>query len=144
MKGNLEVLPRKNRLSRGVVFLLGLLLYVYPFFSDCRAGERAQINPRSKITFNLEQLNEEGLYGPPNGLRALHYEFCIPGDPVHEAQVRQIDPTIKIFKTSRGRVGCTKGEYLCVGSTHQPNFRTILVNLAKLPYVKCIDQAFFE
>lgn len=138
------MLSRKNSLVRGIVFSLGLLLNVYAFCSDCRAGERAQLSARSKITFNLEQLNEKGLYGPPNGLRALHYEFCIPGNPVHEAQVRQIDPTIKIFKTSRGRVGCTRGEYLCVGSTHQPNFKTILVNLAKLPYVKCIDQAFFE
>ena len=134
---------RENRLG-GVFFLLGLLLNVYPFFSDCRADERAGISLRSKITFDLEQLNESGLYGPPDGLRGLHYEFCIPGDPVHETQVRQIDPTINIFKTSRGRVGCTKGEYLCVGSTQQPDFKTILLNLAKLPYVKRIDQAFFE
>ena len=138
------MLPKENWLSREIIFFLILFLIVYPFFSDCRAGEPAQISPRTKITFNLEQLNENGLYGPHDGLRALNYEFCIPGDSLHEAQVRRIDRTIVIFKTSRGRIGCTKGEYLCVGSTHQPDFKTVLVNLAKLPYVKRIDQAFFE
>jgi hypothetical protein len=62
-----------------VAFLLGLLLNVYNLFPDCRADEQAQLKSRSKITFDLEQLNENGLYGPPGGLRALHYEFCIPG-----------------------------------------------------------------
>ena len=120
---------------------------VFPFISSPRAeGPKNQplANSRSKITFNLEQLNEDGLYGPPDGLRALHYEFCIPGDPVTAAQVRQIDPTIEISPTSRGRIGCTEGEYLCLGNTHQPNFKAVLLKLAKLPYIKRIDQAFFE
>jgi hypothetical protein len=138
------LLPRENGLGRAVVFLVSLLLNLYPFLPDSRAGDRAQVDPRSKITFNLEQLNENGLYGPPDGLRALHYEFCIPGDPVHEAEVRQIDSTIEISRKSRGRIGCTEGEYLCVGSTHQPNFKTVLFKLAELPYVKRIDQACFE
>ncbi len=133
-----------NLLSQSVIFLLGLLLSMYSLLSDCRADDRSRVNPRSKITFNLEQLNENGLYGPPNGLRALHYEFCIPGDPVHAAQVRQLDPTIEISRKSHGRIGCSEGEYLCVGNTHQPNFKTVLLELAKLPYVKRIDQAFFE
>jgi hypothetical protein len=84
------------------------------------------------------------LYGPPGGLRALHYEFCIPGEAAPEAQVRQIDPSIQIFKKSRGRIGCGPGEYLCLGSTHQPGFKAVLLKLAGLPYVKRIDQAFFE
>ena len=32
----------------------------------------------NKISFDLAALNEDGLYGPPDGLRALDYEFCIP------------------------------------------------------------------
>ena len=138
------LLLRENRLGRGVVFLVSLFLNLYPFLSDCRAEARNQIDTRSKITFSLEQLNESGLYGPPDGLRALHYEFCIPGDSDHEAEVRQIDPTIQIFKTSPGRVGCTDEEYLCVGNTHQPDFRMVLCKLANLPYIKRIDQVFFE
>jgi hypothetical protein len=138
------LIPREKRVAREVVFLVSLLLNLYPFLLACRAEDRVQIDPRSKITFSLKQLTESGLYGPPHGLRALHYEFCIPGDPGHEAEVRQIDPTIQIFKTSPGRVRCTEGEYLCVGNTHQPDFRMVLYKLANLPYVKRIDQAFFE
>ena len=126
---------------------LTLVLVVFPTLSGSWAeGEKdqPQVNPMSKISFNLKQLNEQGLYGPPNALRALQYEFCIPGEPMYEAEVRQLDSTIEIFRKSSGRIGCTAGEYLCVGSTHQPNFKTVLFTLAKLPYVKRIDQAFFE
>jgi hypothetical protein len=135
----------KNILVQSLVFLLGLFLGLHPVLSECRAEERLpQIDPLSKITFNLEPFNEQGLYGPPGGLRALDYEFCIPGDAAHEAQVRRIDPTVKIYKKSSGRIGCAAREYLCVGNTHQPDFKTVLLRLAGLPYVKRIDQAFFE
>lgn len=124
--------------------LWGILLLLVSLCSSGLADEQVRINPRNKITFDLEQLDKNGLYGPPDGLRALHYEFCLPADPKLEAQVRRIDPTIQVFKSSPGRIGCREGEYLCVGHTHQPNFKTVLLKLAKLPYVKRIDQAFFE
>lgn len=102
------------------------------------------LDPRSKITFDLEHLNAQGLYGPPGGLRALDYEFCIPADPALEAQVKAIDPTIVIHAGSKGRIGCTKEEFLCIGNTHQPDFKEILLKLASLPDVKQIKQCFFE
>ncbi len=108
----------------------------------CEVGSR--IDPQSKISFNLGQLNDEGLYGPPSGLRALDYEFCIPADPTFEAQIKAIDPTIVVFAGSKGRVGCAQGEKLCIGNTHQPEFKTVLLKLASLPYVKQIKQSFFE
>jgi hypothetical protein len=111
---------------------------------DCRADERPPVNPLTKITFPLDQLNQDGLCGPTGGLRALHYEFCIPGDAAHAAQVREIDPTLRIYPKSRGRIGCGEGECLCVGSTHQPGFKTVLLRLAGLPFIRRIDQAFFE
>lgn len=98
----------------------------------------------AKITFDLEQLNENGLAGPPDGLRALSYEFCIPGDPEHIEEVRSIDPTIQLLPGGRGRVGCTAERILCIGSTHQPDFRGVLLRLAALPYIERIDQTFFE
>jgi hypothetical protein len=124
------------------LFSLFLCLYLIPF--RCQAADHPPLDPLSKITFKLDQLNQDGLYGPPGGERALHYEFCIPGDVPHEARVREIDPTLQVFQNSRGRVGCAAGEYLCVGSTHQANFKAVLVKLANLPYIKRIDQAFFE
>jgi hypothetical protein len=131
-------------LGKTVAFLFCLFLSVCLVLTCCLAEERPQIDPIGKITFRLDQLNQDGLYGPPDGLRALHYEFCIPGDGAHEAQVRDIDPTIQVFPKSRGRIGCAAGEYLCIGSTHQPNFKTVLFKLASLPYIKRINQAFFE
>ncbi len=117
-----------------------VLFTVMPGYAD----DGAHPDPLSKITFPLDQLNEAGLMGPPDGLRALDYEFCIPGDAAHVAQVRDLDPSLRVFTHSRGRANCGPGEYLCVGSTHQPGFRTILRRLAGLPFVKRIDQAFFE
>jgi hypothetical protein len=113
--------------------------------NQVQAGEAgSQIDPKSKINFNLGKLNNQGLYGPPGGLRALDYEFCIPADPAFEAQVKAIDQTIAIFAGSRGRVGCAQGEKLCIGNTHQPEFKTVLLRLASLPYIKQIKQCFFE
>ena len=130
--------------ARSIVCLVSLCLGVYLASSECRAEEAVKVDPMSKITFTLDRLNPDGLSGPPDALKALHYEFCIPGDAVHEAQVREIDPTVQVYPKSRGRIGCGEGEYLCIGSTHQPGFRTVLFRLAGLPYVKRIDQAFFE
>jgi hypothetical protein len=131
-------------LKKSITVLLTLFLNLYLLSPACRAEEPPQVDPMSKITFKLDHLNQDGLYGPPDGRKALHYEFCIPGDPAYAAQVRHLDPTIEIFSKSRGRVGCGPGEYLCVGNTHQPGFKAVLVKLASLPYVKRIDQAFFE
>jgi hypothetical protein len=131
-------------LKKGLAVLVTLCLSLCLLSPVCRAEERHQVDPLSKITFALDQLNQDGLYGPPGGLRALHYEFCIPGDAAHAAQVQHIDPTIEVFPTSRGRIGCGPGEFLCIGSTHQPGFKTVLLKLASLPYVRRIDQAFFE
>ncbi len=79
-----------------------------------------------------------------DGLRSLDYEFCIPADPQLAAQVKAIDPTIVIHAGSKGRIKCSREEYLCLGSTHQPEFRTVLLKLAALPFVKQINQCFFE
>ena len=128
----------------GVFLLIGLVLGLCPAPPGTRAEDPQPLDPLGKITFPLEGLNQDGLMGPPDGLRALSYEFCIPGDAAHEAQVRAIDPTLQVFHKSRGRIGCGPGDYLCVGSTHQPGFRTVLLKLASLPFVRRIDQAFFE
>ncbi|MCK5191008.1 MAG: hypothetical protein KAR12_13230, partial [Methylococcales bacterium] len=33
-----------------------------------------------KIEFDITKLNQQGLYGPADGLRSLSYEFCIPAE----------------------------------------------------------------
>ena len=97
-----------------------------------------------KITFDLTHLDDDGLYGAADGKRALSYEFCIPDTVGNRTEVKRIDPTVKFFAQSPGRIGCKEHENLCFGSTHQKDFRRVLQRLAELMYVQRIDESFFE
>src|SRR5262249_42287053 len=109
------------------------------------AGQtEVDMDPASKLGFDLSKLDEHGLYGPPNGLRALEYEFCIPAREDLVGHVRKIDPTLRVSRASPGRVGCSKDEYLCLGSTHQPGYRAVLLSLTQLDYVARIEQFYGE
>jgi hypothetical protein len=101
-------------------------------------------DPWQKITFDIFRLDESGLYGQPDGKRALSYEFCIPDTVQNRSEVKRIDPTVKFFAGSPGRIGCKEHENLCIGSTHQKDFRGVLQRLAELTYVQRIDESFFE
>jgi len=96
------------------------------------------------IDIDLSNVNGEGLRGPPGGLRAVHYEFCIPEDEGRAAEVRAIDPTARLAHGSRGRIGCASGQVLVLGYTHQPGYRQVLERLAALPYVERIVENHFE
>jgi len=100
--------------------------------------------PPDKIAFDPSTLNEQGLYGPVDGLRALSYEYCIPEGDGYADEVATIDPSAEIHPGSPGRIGCAADETLVTGNTHQPNFRDVLSRLAELPYVERIEQSFFE
>jgi hypothetical protein len=93
----------------------------------------------AKIHFDLSEFNDDGLYGPPDGLRAAMYEFCIPARADLVSEVASIDPTVQIYADSPGRIGCARDEYLCIGSTGQPRFRDVLANLAQLEYTSRIQ-----
>jgi hypothetical protein len=97
-----------------------------------------------KIGFDLTSLDEAGLYGPPDGLRSLSYEFCIPAGQGFTAEVRSVDPTAQVYARAKGRIGCRAGQRLVIGQTHQAHYREVLQELAGLPYVERIEQAFFE
>jgi hypothetical protein len=97
----------------------------------------------AKIRIDLSILNDSGLYGPSDGLRALHYEFCIPDRPDAVSRVRRIDASVRMHR-ARGRIGCSASELLCTGNTHQPDYREVLEALSRLPFVARIVEAFFE
>jgi hypothetical protein len=99
---------------------------------------------QEKITFDVTSLDDDGLYGAANGKRALSYEFCIPDMERYKSKVMHIDLTLQCMSESPGRIGCGTHENLCIGSTHQKNFRDVLRDLAELTYVTRIDQSFFE
>ena len=98
----------------------------------------------AKVHLDLAAINADGLAGPPDGLRAVSYEFCIPANEVAVAEVAAIDRTVEVQRGARGRIGCSAAEYLCVGSTHQPGYRDVLVRLARLDYVAAIEPGYGE
>lgn len=103
-----------------------------------------QQGPSPRIAIDLTNVNADGLRGPPTGLRAVHYEFCIPVGTHYAAEVRGIDPTAQLMTGSRGRIGCADGQVLVLGHTHQRAYRQVLDQLANLPYVARITESFFE
>jgi hypothetical protein len=111
------------------------------------AGCASVSNPQphsSKIDVDLANVNSEGLRGPPDGLRAVHYEFCIPAGEYRAEEVRSIDPTAQFMPGSRGRIGCARDQILVVGNTHQRSYRQVLERLAALEYINRIRENFFE
>jgi hypothetical protein len=101
-------------------------------------------DPTSKIQFDLTTIDADGLRGPADGKVAVAYEFVIPDTPKHREEVRAIDPSVQFMPGSRGRVGAGEGECLCVGSTHQADWREVLMRLAALPYVEQIVECWSE
>ena len=108
------------------------------------SGSAGPSRTPAKITLDLGQIDDSGLTGPPNGRVAISYEFCIPVTQAAQDEVRQIDSTIVFQPGARGRIGCTKAQILCIGSTHQPNWRAVLQKLASLEYIARIDRSDAE
>ena len=102
------------------------------------------LHPSPKIGFDINALDKEGLMGEPGAKVALSYEFCIPAENRFINEVRQIDPSLQFHKKSKGRIPCSKMEWLCIGNTHQELARLKLQHLAELPYVKRIQRTYFE
>ncbi len=105
---------------------------------------KADLLWREKIRFDLHRVNADGLQGESDGLRALHYEYCIPDRPEAMKAVAAIDPTLEIHRGSPGRIGCYQGTLLCFGHTYQPDYNTVLKRLAMLVFIEEIREYFFE
>jgi hypothetical protein len=106
------------------------------------AGEGA--SPGVVIGFDLDRLDARGLQGPPDGLRALDYEYCIPDSDAHRAWVMAIDPGARFLPGGPGRIGCRPNDVLVLGNTRQPGYRAVLRALAELPFVERIAECVFE
>jgi hypothetical protein len=132
-------------MSKTLLCFLGLWVLLSLNCSSSKGTTQPTKEDLQKIKFNLNQLDEEGLQGPEGGKVALNYEFCIPNAPTFIKEAQRIDPGLQMHVGSRGRIGCLRGkEILCIGSTHQKGYRDILYQLAALPYIKSIEQTFFE
>ena len=113
-------------------------------FETCGIADSNFMAKKEKIEFDITQLNQQGLYGPADGLRSLNYEFCIPAEEHFVSTVLNIDPDIKIYRQSPGRIGCTQAEYLCIGDTYNKPYQKNFNDLADLSFIKRIIQSVFE
>lgn len=123
-----------------ILFLSFSLLFHY----GCAGTGSQREAVAEKIAFDLSRLNADGLQGQPDGLRALHYEFCIPAQPEFIDEVTGIDTTLIVYPDVKGRISCGADEFLCLGNTHQPEHAAVLTRLARLPYIRRIEESFFE
>lgn len=133
-------------MSKGVLQSLVRVCFCLGIMSCSPVPQGSPLEPESsaKIKFDLEVIHPDGLRGRPDGLVSVSYEFCIPKEEAFREEVRRIDPSVQIHEGSRGRIGCRKDQALCIGSTHQPNWRQILGQLAERPYIEEIRECFFE
>lgn len=103
--------------------------------------QQAMRRAMNKINLDLSQIDENGLIGPPDGKRSVAYEFCIPREQAKLGEVQAIDPSLQCYAGSRGRIGCTRDQYLCIG---QGGTREVLLKLASLDYIARIDPFYGE
>jgi hypothetical protein len=115
--------------TKGVVVLMSLVVACTSAGSPQPTADPAS---SSKIHFDLRNLDQDGLYGPPDSRRAMAYEFCIPDREDLADEVRSVDASVYLTRTAPGRIGCGGEQLLCVGSTGQTNFRRVLTRLAEL------------
>lgn len=118
-------------------------LFILSFLQWNCANQKI-IHPNPKIGFDINTIDKEGLVGEPDAKVALNYEFCIPANNKYVNEIRQIDSSLQIHKKSKGRISCSKVEWLCIGSSHQEYARIKLQRLAELPYIKRIERTYFE
>lgn len=112
--------------------------------SGAAAEDWSEDQEQEESGFDLSRLDDDGLYGAADALRALDYEFCIPDAPRFRVEVGAIDPSARFLDKSPGRIGCGPAKVLVLGNTHQPAYREILSRLGALPYVDRIIPAWFE
>ena len=51
----------------------------------------------------------------------LERAFCTPARADLAGEVASVDPTVQIYASSPGRIGCSSDEHLCIGSTATGN-----------------------
>lgn len=107
-------------------------------------GYNSNENDR-KITFDLGEFTEDGLRQRITGEgSSINYEFCIPAEEEKLNEVTAIDPTAKVYKGSKGRIGCKDNQWLVIGESRQSNFKKVIRTIAGLNYVVQINETFWE
>ncbi len=108
--------------------------------SDCNEKNISK-KPLKKIEFDYSVLDKDGML---TSVAAVDYEFCIPKDDKKVSEIKAIEPNVQIPAMAKGRIGCSKDEYLCIVSTRGDKWKDKLYAIASLPYVKRIIQTHYE
>ena len=123
--------------------ILSILAFLTLLLFNCSIFKSAEIKAaEKKMNFEFSKLDKNGLRKSKG--TSLAYEFCIPNEEEKINQIKKIDETIKLYHSSQGRIGCGQNEVLCIGETANKDYKSILIKLTKLPYVKNINESFFE
>lgn len=118
-------------------------IIIFLFLSGCFVFQPAtQKKAEEKMDFSFSKLDKKGLIKKRG--TSLAYEFCIPNESEYLDKIKSIDQTIAIYKSSTGRIGCGENQILCIGETMDKNYKEIIIALTNLPYVKNINESFFE
>lgn len=122
---------------------ISFALILISFFVSCSVFKtKAQKNAEEKMNFSFSKLDEKGLIKDRG--TSLAFEFCIPNTEDHLTEIKTIDETIAIYRSSKGRIGCGINEILCIGETGNKDYKKILIAISKKNYVKSINESFFE
>ena len=120
---------------------ISYLLYLLIGLSAIQCQQKMQDLFNAKIQFDIETIDANGLR---NGEVSVDYEFCIPARDEILQQVLKIDPNVRAMKASKGRIGCTDQQWLCINSTHGKGWKKKLNAIAALESVERIQETFYE
>lgn len=107
----------------------------------CPKGPDISDDVLAKIAFDYSNIDETGLR---RGTVGVDYEFCIPATDEALQEVMKIDPKVKVMQKSKGRIGCTEGQWLCINSTHTDQWKEKLYAIAALEFVERIQETVYE
>lgn len=119
------------------------ILFLIAATSGCIYNKAPQ-EKLTKINFETDNINPQGLTGNSASLRSVSYEFCIPKDANIAKQVKAIDPSVQLYDKTPGRINCSGTETLAIGNTHQSQWKVVLINLSSQDYIIEIQETFFE
>jgi hypothetical protein len=122
---------------KNMIYLL--LCFLTTSASQC--SEKINKEALAKIQFDYSSLDENGLY---RGERSLDYEFCIPATETNRKTILDCESDTRIMEKSKGRIGCAEGQWLCIVSTNDPEWKRKLYKIASLPYVDRIIETVYE
>jgi hypothetical protein len=118
-------------------------LFLIAVASGCTYNNAPQ-KKITKINFETDNINPQGLTGNSASLRSVSYEFCIPKNTDIAKRVKAIDPSVQLYNKTPGRINCSGNETLAIGNTHQSQWKAVLINLSSQDYIIEIQETFFE